>query len=321
MSTASLGASISVAGIALLGGGLICAQDNPTKPIRVMTSPPGGGSDFVARQVAQGISGPLGQQVIIENRPGGTFAGEAVSRAAADGYTLIYYGSALWLLPLMRKEVPYDTVRDFAPITLASTQPNVLVVHPTLPVKSARDLVALAKARPGELNYAAGGSGSSGHLAAELFKSLAKVNIVRIPYKGQGPATMDLVAGQVQLTFGTTGSVGAHIKSGRLRALAVTTAEPSALVPGLPTIAASGVAGYEAAQLSGILAPAKTPQAVINRLNQEIVRFLTRSEIKERLFNTGVEAAGSTPEDFGNKIKSEIARMGKVIRDANIRDE
>jgi len=321
MLTVRLLTRIPVMSIALLGCDVTAAQEFPSKPIRVMTSPPGGGSDYVARQVAQGISGPLGQQVIIENRPGGSFAGEAVSRAAPDGYTLIYYGSALWLLPLMRKDVPYDTVRDFAPITLTTIQPNVLVVHPTLPVKNVKDLIALAKARPRELNYAAGGSGSSGHLAAEMFKNMAKLDIVRIPYKGQGPATIDLVAGQIQLTFGTAGSVAAHMKSGRLRALAVTTAEPSALVPGLPTIAASGVPGYEAAQVSGLLAPARTPAALINRLNLEIVRFLTRPEVKERMFGTGVEVVASTPEAFGAKIKSEISRMGKIIREANIRDE
>ena len=297
------------------------AQDYPTRPIRVLTSPPGGGSDFVSRLIAQGISGPLGQPVIVENRPGGTIAGETVAKAVPDGYTLIYYGSALWLLPLMRKEVPYDTVKDFAPISLTSMQPNILVIHPTLPVKSVKELIALAKARPGELNYGAGGTGSSGHLAAELFKSMAKVNIMRIPYKGQGPATNDLVAGHVQLTFATSGSVAGHIKSGRLRALAVTTAQPSALVPGIPTIAASGVPGYEAAQISGMFAPARTPVAIITQLNREIVRLLNRPEVKEKLFTTGVEVVASSPEAFAARVKSEIVRMGKVIREAKIRDE
>jgi len=195
------------------------------------------------------------------------------------------------------------------------------VIHPTLPAKSVKELIALAKARPGALNYAAGGSGSSGHLAAELFKSMAKVDIVRIPYKGQGPATNDLVAGQVQLTFATGGSVTGYLKSGRLRPLGVTTSEPSALFPGIPTIAASGVPGYEAAQISGLFAPAKTSPAIITRLNQEVVRFLNRPEIKEKMFATGVEVVASTPDAFAARVKGEIARMGKIIREQNIRDE
>ncbi len=319
--TIRLAAQAFSAGAFLLATDTAISQDFPSKPIRAFTSVAGGGADFVLRQIAQGISGVLGQQVIVENRPGETLAAEAVSKALPDGYTLLYYGSALWVLPLMRKDVPYDTVRDFAPITLTTIQPNILVVHPTLPVKSVKDLIALAKAKPGELNYSSGGSGSSGHLAAEIFKAMAKVNILHIAYKGQGAANMNLVSGEVQLTFATPGSLGGYIKSGRLKALAVTTLEPSALVPGLPTLAASGVPGYEAGQISGMLAPAKTPPAIVNRLNQEVVRYLNRTDVKERLFTSGVEAVGSTPDAFAAKIQSEIIRMGRVIRDANIRAE
>jgi tripartite-type tricarboxylate transporter receptor subunit TctC len=303
-----------------MGMGTVSGQDYPTKPIRVLTSPPGGGSDFVSRLIAQGLSSALGQQVIVENRPGGV-GPEAVAKSAPDGYNLLYYGGSLWLLPLMRKDVPYDALRDFAPISLTSIQPAILVVHPALPVKNVKDFIALAKAHPGQLNYSSGGAGSSGHLSAELFKAMAKVNLTRIPYKGQGPATLDLIAGHIQLTFGTTGSVLVHVKSGKLRALGVTTAEPSALAPGLPTIAASGLPGYESVQISGLNAPAKTPAAIINRLNQESVRFLNRPDIKEKLSGAGVEVVASTPEEFTNKIKSEIARMGKVIKEANIREE
>jgi tripartite-type tricarboxylate transporter receptor subunit TctC len=307
-------------GMVMLGAGTVSGQDYPTKPIRVLTSPPGGGSDFVSRLIGQGISVPLGQQVIVENRPGG-IGPEAVAKSVPDGYTLLYYGASLWLLPLMRKDAPYDTLRDFAPITLTNIQPNILVVHPALPVKNVKELIVLAKANPGQLNYSSGGPGSSGHLAAELFKAMAKVNFTRIPYKGQGPATLDLIAGHIQLTFGTTGTVVPHIKSGRLRALGVTTAEPSALVPWLSTIAASGLPGYESVQISGLHAQGKTPAAIVNRLNQETVRFLNRPDTREKLTSAGVEVVASTAEEFTNKIKAEIARMGKVIKDANIRDE
>lgn len=305
----------------VVASSIAAGQEYPNRLIRVLTSPPGGGSDFVSRLIAQGITGPLGVPVVIDNRPGGTIAGETVSKAAPDGYTLLYYGSALWLLPLMRTNVPYDVLRDLAPITQTVIEPNILVVHPSLPVKTVKDLIAVAKAHPGQLNYSSGGSGSSGHIAAEMFKSMAKVNIVRIPYKGQGPATNDLLAGQVQLTFGSTGAVGTHVKSGRLRAIAVTTSKPSPLVPGVPSIAAAGVPGYESAQVGGLFAPAKTPAAIITRLNQEVVRFLTRPENKAKLLDSGVEAVGSSPEEFYAKLKSEIGRLAIVIKEANIRDE
>ena len=305
----------------VVASGMAAGQEYPNRLIRVLTSPPGGGSDFVSRLIAQGITGPLGVPVVIDNRPGGTIAGETVAKATPDGYTLLYYGSALWLLPLMRTNVPYDVLRDLAPITQTVIEPNILVVHPSLPVKTVKDLIAVAKAHPGQLNYSSGGSGSSGHIAAEMFKSMAKVNIVRIPYKGQGPATNDLLAGQVQLTFGSTGAVGTHVKSGRLRAIAVTTSKPSPLVPGVPSIAAAGVPGYESAQVGGLFAPAKTPAAIITRLNQEVVRFLTRSENKAKLLDSGVEAVGSSPEEFYAKLKSEIGRLAIVIKEANIRDE
>lgn len=306
--------------LAAFTGQAFC-QAYPTRPIRIVTSAPGGGSDMVSRLMAQGLTTALGQQVIVENRGGGVIAGETVAKAPPDGYTLLYYGSALWLLPLMRKDVPYEPLRDFAPISWVSRQPNVLVVHPSLPARSVRELIALAKAKPRGLNYSSGGTGSSGHLSAELFKYMAGVNILRINYKGQGPATNDLVAGQVQLTFGTSGSVMPHVKSGRLRALAVTSAEPSALVPGLPTIAASGVPRYESEQVSGIFAPSKTPAGVLTVLGQEIVRTLNRQEIKDRVFQSGAEIVASSPEQFTAKIREELARMGKVIKAASIRDE
>jgi tripartite-type tricarboxylate transporter receptor subunit TctC len=293
----------------------------PSRPIRVVTSDAGGGGDVIGRLIAQGVSAQLGQRMFIDNRGGGVVAGEIVARAQPDGYTLIYYGSTFWILPLMRKNVPYDTVRDFAPITLAVTSPNVLVVHPSVPARSVKELIALARARPGELNYASAASGTIPHMAAELFKSMARVNIVRIVYKGTGAALNELIGGQTQLMFATAPSAAPHVKSGRLRALGMTTPKPSAAFPGVPTISAAGLPGFEAVQASGMFAPARTPPAIVSRLNQEIVRALNEPGVKDKLASLGVEAVGSTPEEFAAHIKSEMARMGKVIGEAGIRDE
>jgi tripartite-type tricarboxylate transporter receptor subunit TctC len=221
------------------------AQAYPSRTIRIISSEPGGGNDFAARLIAQGLSGPLGQQVIVENRSGGAIAIELAARAQPDGYTLLMYSNGLWTLPFIQK-VRYDPVNDFVPITLAVRGANILAVHPSLPVRSVKELIALARARPGELNYASGNAGSSPHLAGEMFKTMAGLDMVRINYKGSGPAVTALMGGQVQLMFPTSGSALPHIRSGRLRGLAVTTAEPSALAPGLPTMAASGLPGYEA---------------------------------------------------------------------------
>ena len=293
----------------------------PARPVHIVTSEPGGGNDFAARLIAQGLTGPLGQPVVVDNRGGasGAIAGETVAKAPPDGHLLLLYGSNIWLLPFLRDRVPYDPVKDLAPITLAVRAPNLLVVHPSLPVKSAQELIALARKRPGALNYGAGAVGSSSQIATELFKAMGKLDIVQISYKGNGIALNALIAGEVQLAFATPGSVAAHIKSGRLRALAVTSPQPSPLLPDLPTVASAGLPGYEATSIVGMFAPAKTPEAVIARLNQETVRVLNRAEIKERFLSSGVETVGSTPEEFGAVVKSEMARLGKVIRDANIR--
>jgi len=297
------------------------AQSYPNKPLHIVTSEPGGGNDFAARMIAQALSVGVGQQVIVDNHGGasGAIAGEMVARAAPDGYTLLLYGSNIWLLPFLRNNVPYDPVRDLAPITLAVRAPNILVVHPALPVTSAQELIALARKRPGALNYGTGAIGSSSQIATELFKAMGKLNIVQIPYKGNGIALNALIAGEVQLAFATAGSVAAHIKSGRLRALAVTSAQPSPLLPGLPTVASAGLPGFDATSIVGLFAPAKTPETVIARLNQETVRVLNSAELKERFLKSGVETVGSTPEEFGAVVRSEMARLGKVIRDANIR--
>ena len=295
------------------------AADFPRKPIRIVTADAGGGSDMVSRLIAQGWTASWGQQVVVDNRGGGTIAGEIVARAAPDGYTLLYYGATLWLLPLMRKEMPYDTLRDFAPVTMAAATPAVLVAHPSLAAKSVRELIALAKASPGKLNYASAAAGTATHLAAELFKAMAGVDIVRVPYKGTGAALNDLLGGQTQMMFAVAASVVGHARAGRLRALAVTGAKPSPALPDLPTIAASGLPGFESVQYSGLFAPAKTPAAIIEVLRNETVTALNRSEARERLANLGVEAVASTPAEFAAQMRHEIKVIGKVIRDSGIR--
>ncbi|MBI3939178.1 MAG: tripartite tricarboxylate transporter substrate binding protein [Betaproteobacteria bacterium] len=307
-------------GMMVLAAGVVSGQAYPNKPIRIVAPEAGGGGDFAARLIALGLSGSLGQQVIVENRGGasGIIAGRTVAKAPPDGYTLLFYGSIFWIGALLQ-DVPYDPVADFSPITLATSSPNILVVHPSLPVNSVKELIALAKARPGELNYAST-TGSTPHLAAELFKAMAGVNIVRIPYKGAGPALNDLIGGQVQLMFPVAAAVTPHVKSGRLRALAVTSVEPSELVRGLPTVAAT-VPGYESVQMTAMFAPAKTPATIINRLNQEIVQVLNRADVKEKFFNAGAKVVGGSPEQLMATMKSEMARLGKVIKDAGIRAE
>ena len=317
-----LAKTISIGVMALLAGG-IHGQDYPSKPIRIVTSEPGGGLDFASRVIAHGITGALGQAIIIENRggAGGVIAIETVARAQPDGYTLLVFGSTIWLVPFLREKVNYDPVRDFAPVTLAVSSPNIVVVNPSVPATSIKELIALAKAKPGELNYGSGALGASSHLSVELFKSMAGVNFVRVPYKGTGPALIGLSAGQVQVMFGTAGGSVPLIKAGKIRALAVTSSKPSALFPDLPTVSASGLPGYESASLGTIFAPAKTPVARINRLNQEIKRYLFSPEAKDQLLKSTVEPIASTPQELAATMKSEMARLGKLIKDAGIREE
>ncbi len=313
-----------VLGLLLLGfsatrAGIAFGQDYPLKPLRIVTAPVGGSTDFLSRLIAQNISVPLGQQVIVDNRPV-ILLGETVARAQPDGYTLVLVSDSHWVRALIQKQ-SYDPVRDFAPISTVTLQPNMLVIHPSLPVRSVKELIALAKAKPAELNYATGSVGSATHLAAELFKSMAGISLTRIPYSGVGPALTALISGELQLIFSVTGGTLPHVKSGRLKALAVTTAKPSALVPGLPTIAASGLPDYEAVAINAVFAPAKTPAAIVARLNQEIVRAIHLPEVKEKLFNAGVEGVGSSPEQLAATIRSEMTRLGKVIREAGIKGE
>lgn len=299
------------------------AQSYPVKPIRLLAPEAGGGVDFVARVLAQELSAGLGQQVVVENRggAGGVLAGEALAKSPPDGYTLLFYGPAMWLLPFLRRNVPYDAVRDFTPISAAVATPNVLVVHPSLPVDSTKALIALARARPGQLNDAGGNTGSSAHLSIELFKTMAKIEVVRIPFKGVGPALTALIAGHVQIMMPTAGAAAPHVKNGRLRALAVTSAKPSELTPGLPTVSASGLPGYESVGIFGVFAPPRTPDALVARIHQEIAKGLAKPDARERLYTAGVEVVASTPAEFAGILKTEVAKWGKLIRDAGIREE
>jgi tripartite-type tricarboxylate transporter receptor subunit TctC len=292
------------------------AQDFPSKPIRIVTGAPGGSSDFTARLIAQGLTENLRQQVIVDNR--GNVDGELVAKAPPDGYTLVIDGASIWIGPLVQKAL-YDPVRDFAPVTLAVSAPNVVIVQPSIPVKSIRELIALAKAQPGKLNYSSGGIGASSHLAAELFKSMAGVAIVNVNYKGTGPALNALIANEVQVMFVNPAIASPHIKSERVRALAVASLGPSPLMPDLPTVAAAGLPGFESVVLQGMFAPAGTPPARVTLLSREIAKVLNRPDVKERHFNTGVETVASTPEELAARIKSEMAKWGKVIKDAGIR--
>ncbi len=311
---------VFAAGFMTLASGAASTQDYPSKPIRIVTGAAGGSTDFVMRLLAPALGNSLRQQVVVENRAS-LLLGEIESKSAPDGYTLLAGGGTLWMVPLLQN-VRFDPLKDFAPITMVVTSPNVLTVHPSVPAKTAKELVALAKARPGDLNYASTAIGGSPHLAAELFKSLARINIVHIPYKGSGAALINLIGGQVQVMFPAVTSSASHIKSGKLRALAVTSAKPSALVPGLPPLA-EAVPGYDYATggATAMFAPPRTPAAIVTRLNQEVVRVLNQPDMKEKLFNSGVEVVGSSPEQLSATVKSDMTHMGKVIREAGISAE
>ena len=295
------------------------AQPFPSKPIRILTTEAGGGGDLVARVIGQGLSSALGQPVVIDNR--GLRGGEIVAKAAGDGHTLLSYGNPLWLAPFLHTHVAFDPLRDFAPVTLSVSSPNVLVVHAATPANSVSDLIALARGRKNALNFASSGVGSSNHLAAELFRTMANIDLVHVPYKGAGPALTALIGGETQLMFPSAGSVTAHLRSGKLKGLAVTSSEPSALAPGLPTVAASGLPGYESSLVLGVFAPSSTPVRLITRLNHEIVSVLRAPEVKEKLFNTGVEVVAGSPSQFATRVQTEMKRLGKLIREAGIRAE
>jgi tripartite-type tricarboxylate transporter receptor subunit TctC len=305
-----------------IGAAAASGQSFPSKPVRIVADSPGGGTDFVARLVARGLSDTLGQQVLVDNRggAGGAIAAEHVAKASPDGYTLILWSDGLWTLPLLRS-VPYDVSRDFSPVALIGILPSILVVHPSLPVKNVKELIGLAKARPGEMSYASGGAGANSHISGELLKAMAGVNIMHVPYKGGGPGMTALMGGEVQLMFMGAASTMPHIKSGRLRGLGVTTAEAFPLLPGMPTLSASGVPGYQSVLIYGVFAPAKTPPGLVNQLNQEIVRVLNSADVKERFVNAMILTIGGTPEQLGARVNAEVLRLGKFIKQAGIRAE
>lgn len=292
----------------------------PVKPVRMIVPfPPGGSTDIVGRVVAQKLTESLGQQVVVENRggAGGTIGTEAAARAPADGYTLLMSPSApIAINVTLYKNLKYDTLRDFAPIIRIASSPLVLVVHPSVPVKSARELIAMLKARPHDFVYASAGNGTPQHLAAELFKTLAGVRMTHVPYKGSGQAIADVIAGQVPITFETFVSALEYTKSGRLRALAQTGAARSAQLPAVPTIAETGVRGYEAIGWWGLLAPAGTPQPVVTRLHSELARVFDTPEMRQRLVDLGSDPVIESPAQFGAFIKAEIAKWAKVIEES-----
>ncbi|MGH8660988.1 MAG: Bug family tripartite tricarboxylate transporter substrate binding protein [Burkholderiales bacterium] len=309
--------------IALCAACAAIAQPYPQKPVRlVIPYPPGGGSDTIGRPLAQKLAEGLGQQVVVENRGGanGNIGMEHVARAAPDGYTIVLALTAqLAINPALYGKVPYDPVRDYAPITLFGTGTYILVVHPSLPVKSVKELVALARARPGQIAYSSSGNGSGGHLAAELLSSMAGITMLHVPYKGGGPALVDLIAGQVQVLFSTQLASWPHIRSGRIRALAVSTAKRPASIPDLPTVAEAGLPGYDAGVWYGILAPAGAPREIIGRLNAEIVRALNLPDYRKFLVSNAIDPIGSLPEELGRYIKSELVKWAKVVKDAGVR--
>jgi tripartite-type tricarboxylate transporter receptor subunit TctC len=310
-------ASVALAAVPCLGEAQQ-ASGYPTRPIRVVTAPAGAGNDFMARVISQGLSSTMGQQLVVDNRPAGLI-GELVAKAPADGYTLLAVGSVLWLTPFLQDNVGYDPVKDFSPVSITARSVNLLVVHPSLAINSVKELIALARSKPGQLNYATGATGSSNHLAGELFKSMARIDLTRIPYKGSGPAVNDLISGQVQIMFPTTAAGLPHVRSGRLKALAVTSLQPTPLAPGLPTVAESGVPGYESVVLYALFAPAKTSSAIVNRLQSELVQYLKSAVVTERLSGIGVEPVASSPRELAEAVQSEMTRMGKLIKDARLR--
>ena len=311
----------SIAVLGAIGSGAALAQTAatfPAKPVRFIAPfPPGGSTDLLARLVAIKLTEAWGQQVTVENRggAGGTIGVELAARAAPDGYTIVMgHVGTFGFNPTLYPKLPYDAIRDFAPITVLATVPNGMAVHPSLPVKTARDFVALANAKPGELLYASGGSGSASHLAGEYFKLLTKIDMVHVPYKGTGPAMISMISGQTTMTITGMVALMPHVKSNRLKLLGVATMKRLSIMPDIPTINESGVPGYDANQWYGVLTQAAVPRDIIAKLHADIVKVLARPDIKERLAADGAEAVANTPEQFAAHIKAEIARWAPVVK-------
>jgi tripartite-type tricarboxylate transporter receptor subunit TctC len=305
----------------LLASHAAAQSDYPSRPVRIVVpSSPGGGTDILARVLADHLARSMGGQFFVENRPGaGQMIGiESVARSAPDGYTLLMAASTLAINPAMYKKVSYDAVRDFAPITQVASLPNVLVVHPSLPVNSLGELIALAKQKPGQLTYASAGIGTSPHMGVELLKSMAGIDLVHVPFRGTGPAVTEVLSGRVPIGLPNTLSAKPLIDGGQFRALAVTGPKRAEGLPNIPTVAEAGVPGYEALQWYGLLAPAGTPPEIVTRLHREVAQALGRPDVQERLATDGAEAVGSTPAAFAKQIQDELVKWAKVARDAKI---
>jgi tripartite-type tricarboxylate transporter receptor subunit TctC len=299
------------------------AQNYPVKPIRLVTPyAPGGTADILSRVVAQKLSEAWGPQVVIDNRPGasGMIGADIVAKAAPDGYTLLMaYVAEIAIVPSLFAKIPYDPARDLAPVTLAAITPMILVVHPSLPAKNVRELIALAKSRPGQLPYASAGNGSPAHLAFELLQRSAKIEITHVPYKGAAPALTDLLGGHVVMFFSGMPPAMPHINAGKLRALAVSTAKRSQAAPAVPTVAESGVRDFDISTWFGVFAPAGTSRDIVGKLNAEIARALTLPDVRERLAREGAETAPDSPDQFGKFIQSEITKFARIIRESGAR--
>ena len=298
------------------------AQTYPAKPVRIVVAfVPGGADDFHGRLMAQKLGEAFGQQFIVENRGGaGGFVGwEYVAKSQPDGYTLLMGGGSLTTIPSLRPTATIDVVRDFTPISLVGSFGLVLVVHPSVPARNVKELIALARKQPGKLNYASSGAGATPHLSAELFKSMANLNIVHIPYKGSTPAYVDLMSGQVDMYFGVMGGALPHVKGGRVRALGVTTAKRAQALPDVPTIAESGLPGYELSSWYALFGPGGMPRDVVARLNEAVVKTVASPDTRDRLLKAGSEPASSTPEQLGALVRENVAKFGKIIKSAGIK--
>ena len=307
----------------LLTAASAAAQTYPVRPVRIVVPfAAGGGTDLVARTLSQRLAEPFGQTFVVENRggAGGVIGADVVAKSPPDGYTLVL-GSpgALTINPNLTAKMPYDSLRDFAPVSLATVSPFVLTVHPVLPVKNLKEFIAFAKAQPGRLNYGTSGTGSVAHLATEYFKSLAKVDLVHVPYKGSSLALTDTLAGQLQVLFDNLPVAQPHFRSGKLRLMGVSALQRSALIPDAPTIDEAGLPGFEVITAFGLLAPARTPVDIVNRLSQACQRILQSTEIKQRLASQGFEAVGSTPQQYEAQIRAELAKYARIVKSAGIK--
>jgi len=312
---------IIIVGI-LLCAGRTMAQDYPAKPIRfIIPLAPGGGGDILARSIAQKLNEKWGQPVIVDNRPGGggVIGTEVVAKAPADGYTILMIATNHTVNPSLIPKLPYDAIADFAPVTQLTASPNILVLHPSLPAASLKELIALARQRPGQLNYSSAGNGTAGHLAAELMKMMAKIDVVHVPYKAAPQALSDLVSGQIQLQFSNLMTALPHVKNGRLRGIAVTTIQRSPAIPELPTMDQAGLRGYRVDQTYGVVAPGRTPAPIVAKLNAEIVNILKSPEIGQRMSAEGAMLVGNTPQEYLEYLKAELQKWTKVVKEVGIR--